>query len=321
MSTAPKPFVFVLMPFDSSFDDVYKFGIKDAANEVGAYAERLDEQIFSEGMLDRIFNQIGKADVIVADMTGRNPNVFYEVGYAHALNKVVVLLTRDAGDIPFDLTHRQHIVYEGSIQQLRTDLVQRLRWAMGEVERANTLHSQLSFSLRVLGTDIPQWDARLGHHNPPTVGGMVSDQTFALDMALRNEAPEESGSISHVYVFAQPDGSIFPCERPQLSGFSNVLVTQSHADNELQSFGARADDSPDGLSLQYRLPVTFPSMPPGAVEQRTMYCKITSDELGEFSSRFRLRIHCGTVSYDYPFTLSVARVEKPKTRVGSLVIG
>jgi hypothetical protein len=70
------------MPFDSKFQDIYKFGIKGAADDVGAYAERLDDQIFAEGMLDRIFNQISKADVIVADMSGRNPNVFYEVGYA-----------------------------------------------------------------------------------------------------------------------------------------------------------------------------------------------------------------------------------------------
>jgi len=80
ISTTPKPLVFVLMPFDSSFDDIYKFGIKGAAEDSGAYAERIDEQIFSEGILDRVFNQINKADVIVADMTGRNPNVFYEVG-------------------------------------------------------------------------------------------------------------------------------------------------------------------------------------------------------------------------------------------------
>src|SRR5574341_1982368 len=93
-STLPKPFVFVLMPFESTFDDIYKFGIKGAADDAGAYAERIDEQIFIEGILERIFNQISKADVIVADMTGRNPNVFYEVGYAHANKKNVLLLTQ-----------------------------------------------------------------------------------------------------------------------------------------------------------------------------------------------------------------------------------
>ena len=100
ISTRPKAFIFVLMPFEHDFDDIYKFGIKGAADEVGAYAERLDEQIFTEGMLDRIFNQISKADVIVADMTGRNPNVFYEVGYAHSLGKIVLLVTQNSDDIP-----------------------------------------------------------------------------------------------------------------------------------------------------------------------------------------------------------------------------
>ncbi len=129
-STTPKPFVFVLMPFDRSFDDIYKFGIKGAAEQVGAYAERVDEQIFTEGILDRIFSEINKADVVVADMTGRNPNVFYEVGYAHALGKIVLLVTRDANDIPFDLQHQQHTVYGGSIDTLKSELARKLRWAI-----------------------------------------------------------------------------------------------------------------------------------------------------------------------------------------------
>jgi len=110
------------MPFDPKFNDIYKFGIKGAAMDVGAYAERVDEQIFTEGMLERVFNQISKADVIVADMTGRNPNVFYEVGYAHALGKIVLLLTQAADDIPFDLKHRQHTVYHGKIEDLKKEL-------------------------------------------------------------------------------------------------------------------------------------------------------------------------------------------------------
>ncbi len=81
-STAPKPFVFVLMPFATDFDDIYEIGIKEAAETAGAYAERLDKQMFAENILQRMYNQINKADVLVADMTGRNPNVFYEVGYA-----------------------------------------------------------------------------------------------------------------------------------------------------------------------------------------------------------------------------------------------
>jgi hypothetical protein len=128
-STKPKPFVFVLMPFDSKFGDIYELGIKAACVGAGGYCERVDEQIFENSILDRIYNQISKADLIVADMTDRNPNVFYEVGYAHALGKRVILLTQNAKDIPFDLVHYPHIVYEGKITQLKPNLEKRVRWA------------------------------------------------------------------------------------------------------------------------------------------------------------------------------------------------
>jgi Nucleoside 2-deoxyribosyltransferase len=128
--TNPKPFVFVLMPFSDKFADVYEVGIKQACKDAGAYCERVDEQTFDENILERVYNQIAKADVVVADMTGRNPNVFYEVGYAHALNKRVVLLTQKANDIPFDLTHYPHIIYGGKIAALKSQLESRLRWCI-----------------------------------------------------------------------------------------------------------------------------------------------------------------------------------------------
>ena len=128
--TNPKPFVFVLMPFRPELDDVYQLGIKAACVSAGAYCERVDEQIFVENILDRLYNQISKADMIVAEMTGRNPNVFYEVGYAHALNKRVILLTQNSDDIPFDLKHYPHIVHGGKITQLKSELEKRIRWCI-----------------------------------------------------------------------------------------------------------------------------------------------------------------------------------------------
>jgi hypothetical protein len=127
ISTTPKPFAFVLMPFDEAFDDAYKVGIKPACEAAGAYCERVDEQIFSERILDRVYNQIAKADIVVADMTGRNANVFYEVGYAHALGKLTILLTQNADDIPFDLKHFPHIIYGAKIAVLRDGLEKRVK--------------------------------------------------------------------------------------------------------------------------------------------------------------------------------------------------
>ena len=80
-------------------------------------------------------------------MTGRNANVFYEVGYAHAQGKLCLHLTREVTDIPFDLQHHRHIVYGNSITKLKDELSENLKWAKLEVEnyrksliRVNTKH-------------------------------------------------------------------------------------------------------------------------------------------------------------------------------------
>lgn len=123
-------FAFVLMPLRDDFSDVYESGIKLACEDAGVHCEHVGHQKFDETILERIYGQIAAADVIVADMTGANPNVYYEVGYAHALQKRVILLTQKADDIPFDLKHHRHIVYSGKCHLLRQLLADELRWCI-----------------------------------------------------------------------------------------------------------------------------------------------------------------------------------------------
>jgi hypothetical protein len=146
LETAPKPFVFVLMPFSPDFTDVYEVGIKQACKDAGAYCERVDEQFYDTTILERIYNQIAKADIIVSDMTGRNPNVFYETGYAHALKKQVILLTQKSEDIPFDLKSFPHIVYEGKLTNLKERLSKRIEWIVqNPSERLSRVELNLAF--------------------------------------------------------------------------------------------------------------------------------------------------------------------------------
>jgi nucleoside 2-deoxyribosyltransferase len=153
-------FAFVLMPFDAAFDDVYKLGIKDTAEKLGIRAERVDEQIFhKENILERIYNQIDAADLIIADLTGRNPNVFYETGYAHAKNKLCLLLTSRADDIPFDLKHHRHLIYGDSIQNLRQALEKNLDWLKSEIaNRQSVLTVRLNRTYALL--EKSEWMAR-----------------------------------------------------------------------------------------------------------------------------------------------------------------
>ena len=118
---------FVLMPFSKKFDEIYTFGIKEPLISLGLKCERADEIQFTGDILSQVYKRIRESRVIVADMTGRNPNVFYEVGFAHALGKETVLLTRSSADIPFDLRGINHIVYKGNIVNLRDILLERVK--------------------------------------------------------------------------------------------------------------------------------------------------------------------------------------------------
>lgn len=62
--------------------------------------------------MEDVWRGINEAGIIVADLTGRNANVFYETGIAHTLGKEVILLTQDRDEKPFDISHLRYIFYE-----------------------------------------------------------------------------------------------------------------------------------------------------------------------------------------------------------------
>lgn len=180
-------FAFVLMPFDKKFDDIYKFGIKAAAGALSIRAERVDEQIFSEGILERIYRQIDAADLVIADMTGQNANVFYEVGYVHAKGKLCLLLTQNADDIPFDLRHRRHIVYGGSIDHLVDALKKDLIWAKSEIEGFRK--TRIKVDVHGITSDLDRTEREA-----------VVTLTFRFD--LRNDADRPSPDIEAGYIYS-----------------------------------------------------------------------------------------------------------------------
>jgi transcription termination factor Rho len=103
--------IFVLMPLREELKLVYDDHIKNVCNNIDLTVKRSDD-IFSTGtIMNEIWTSILKARIIIADCTGRNPNVFYEIGIAHTLEKHVILITQDRDDIPFDLQHLRTIPY------------------------------------------------------------------------------------------------------------------------------------------------------------------------------------------------------------------
>lgn len=107
---------FIVMPFSvEALNVVYEdYVLPTLVNRCQLRSERGDDVFGSDVIMDDITRSIRKARLIIADLTGRNANVFYEVGIAHALNKQVLLMTQSIEDVPFDLRHRRALVYEYS---------------------------------------------------------------------------------------------------------------------------------------------------------------------------------------------------------------
>lgn len=104
---------FVMMPFLDPIGGYYKSIYESAISKSGLRPVRADDDIFATGkIIDQVWSGITAAKVLVAELTGRNPNVFYELGLAHALNKPVVLVSSNQADVPFDLQHIRVIYYD-----------------------------------------------------------------------------------------------------------------------------------------------------------------------------------------------------------------
>lgn len=103
---------FSLLPFSDDFFEVYESAIAPAAKEVGLRALHAGEIFDNREIVEDIWDSICAARIIVADVTGRNPNVFYELGICHTLGKECIIITQEKEDVPFDIRHRRFIEYK-----------------------------------------------------------------------------------------------------------------------------------------------------------------------------------------------------------------
>lgn len=155
-------------------------------------------------MLDRIFNQIAKADFIIADMSKRNPNVFYEVGYAHALDKPVILITDNADDIPFDLKHRPHIIYDrNNLTGLRENLAVKVKHYAQKGARIHESNLQC-VDVYLNGEPLkPDTIIPIKRRKPP--GQTVHVEDLILNFAFQHNDPSFKHSVDFIPSFTAKD--------------------------------------------------------------------------------------------------------------------
>jgi hypothetical protein len=121
--------IFAAMPFESGYDDVYFVAMVGAAKRLKGLCDRTDHSEFVGDIPAVIRQRIRTSDVVICDLSEAKPNVLYETGFAHALEKKAVhICSTPLNKLPFDVSHFNTIEYHrGSTHKLIEPLVQRLR--------------------------------------------------------------------------------------------------------------------------------------------------------------------------------------------------
>ncbi len=178
------PSVFVLMPFDEGFTPVYSDFIKEVLEQEGFKVLRADDIQSQQNILRDIIQGIAEGDLIIADLTSSNPNVYYELGIAHALGKPVIHLVQSpVEDVPFDLRSYRLMTYNthfAEINQAREKLAEYAR----------------KFREGGLPTGNPVTDFHPGVYsaNPPDPGASPPDDAKSND----SESMENWGVLDHI---------------------------------------------------------------------------------------------------------------------------
>ena len=152
---------FVIMPFDRSFDAVYQavtHAVKDAVAGQAIHCYWLKDVHAAGKITDDILSSLQNATLCIADLTGNNPNVMWETGYAMALGKPTILIGQSVSTLPFDLKIHRVIEYApGELHKLEEKLIKSIRetlerYAVSPTFSTNILDSIQQPTIAVTGS-------------------------------------------------------------------------------------------------------------------------------------------------------------------------
>lgn len=151
----PNDTAFVISPFGEPFDTYFEQILKPALEECGLFAVRGDSIYRPTTIVDEIWQGIRDAKLLIAELTGRNPNVFYELGLAHAISKPVILISESIDDVPFDLRAIRVLLYNKNHPSWGDQLKISLARAISEVLQSPTSAIPTTFKI-VVPTHAPE---------------------------------------------------------------------------------------------------------------------------------------------------------------------
>lgn len=112
MATSNYPPVFVICPFAPPYEAYFGSVYEPAAANAGMRAYRAKDMFKTGNVVSQIVEAISTCTCVIAELSERNPNVYYELGLAHAFGKPTILLSSSARAIPFDLRNLRHVLYD-----------------------------------------------------------------------------------------------------------------------------------------------------------------------------------------------------------------
>jgi hypothetical protein len=131
---------FMIMPFRPEFDGIYTGIIRPLMGDLKLTLQRGDEFTSAQGVvMEEVWAALNACRFVIAEITGGNDNVFYELGIAHTLNKPAILITQAAApeQVPFDIRHLRYIQYENTVAgglRLRDDLKRAIERLVRDLE-------------------------------------------------------------------------------------------------------------------------------------------------------------------------------------------
>lgn len=228
----------MIMSFDSEFDDVFLW-LKELFENEDFEVIRADDLVNQQNILKDIVLSIYNSDLIVAELTGLNPNVFYELGLAHALRKNTVLLTQDIEELPFDLRPYRVIPYSTHFSKIN-ELEEALKKILHEYKKGS-----LSF-----GSPVSDWLPSEQENGGKRDLHIIKDCEREESV---EKLPEEKGFIDF---WADSDESIREITTlVNLLSEETQLMTQEINKTTLQIFKAvdnTSDGTPSYLRKLYR---------------------------------------------------------------------
>lgn len=236
-----KPEAFIIMPYTQPYEEVYRKSIQNVLRDCGFNPVRADEIKKSSPFSHDIEVSLRSADLVIAEVSSNNMNVYYELGLANALKKEMILISHDTETFPSDTKHIRHLVYDlKKLAALRDEFKEWL-----EKSRAYQFKSQKQTS-KVL--------------NRGDIFRDITDATFYLSHQRQDDRQEiisnlRNGSlIPTQYLYKFDRGSqlwLNLCQDAEYKYFMNsISFFQKHIDDILNCIG---DDiicnAPDYISL------------------------------------------------------------------------